>query len=76
MFVIAGSVIKKVYTVPFRVRFPLKKNRILVILKLFTMVICGPISIVEYCESIMPNQDSKIMTMSKMRQESEKYRSP
>lgn len=42
ILIIEGKVIKNVITVPLRVLLPLKKNRILAILKLLIIVIEGP----------------------------------
>jgi hypothetical protein len=70
MLVMAGKVMKKVITVPFRVRLPLKKNRIRAMRKLLMIVICGPSWNLVWDDRMMPNQDKMRMIMSKIRQES------
>jgi hypothetical protein len=67
MLVIAGSVIKNVCMVALSVRFPLKKKSTREMRRLLIMVIWGPICIEEYCERMMPTQDSRMIIMSKIR---------
>ncbi len=66
IFSIAGKVTKKVIIVPFKVLFPLNKNRIRAILKLLIIVTWGPNYKLEILLTIIPIHERIIITKSKI----------